>query len=97
MAKHSLESWTILVEGIVQGVSYRASTRNFIRSNGFKICGHAKNLDNGNVEVFAQGPVEELVQLENFCKKGPSLAKVTNLTTTKNGPVDPSLKEFLIK
>ena len=38
--------------------------------------GYVKNLDNGNVEVVAEGEDKALNKLIEFCKKGPSFSKV---------------------
>ena len=66
-----------LVSGRVQGVFYRASTRNEAHRLG--IAGSARNLDDGRVEVIASGPDEALMELERWLWQGPSSARVENV------------------
>ncbi|MGS0997781.1 acylphosphatase [Rhodanobacter sp. UC4451_H18] len=64
-----------LVEGRVQGVFFRASTREQALALG--IAGHARNLDDGRVEVLAGGSGEALDALEQWLWQGPPAADVT--------------------
>jgi acylphosphatase len=66
-----------LVSGRVQGVFYRASTRNEAHRLG--IAGSARNLDDGRVEVIASGSDEALAELERWLWQGPSSARVENV------------------
>lgn len=63
-----------LVSGRVQGVSFRAATRQRARELG--IDGHARNLDDGRVEVVASASEGLLAQLESFLWRGPMYARV---------------------
>lgn len=67
----------VIVEGRVQGVCYRASTREQALALG--LTGWVRNLPNGQVEFEAQGPEEQLDQLVAWAKQGPNHAKVTHL------------------
>lgn len=64
-----------LVEGRVQGVFYRASTRARAQASGLK--GHARNLPDGRVEVLAVGMQDDVAALEAWLWDGPDLAQVT--------------------
>jgi acylphosphatase len=64
-----------IVSGRVQGVSYRASTAHEARRLG--LTGWVKNLDDGSVELEAQGSAEAVDQLLTWCKQGPPAARVT--------------------
>ncbi|HRW99480.1 MAG TPA: acylphosphatase [Cyclobacteriaceae bacterium] len=64
----------IRVTGKVQGVFYRASTRDKARSLG--LCGFVKNEDDGSVYIEAEGDKEKLDQFVNWCKQGPPNARV---------------------
>jgi acylphosphatase len=64
----------IIVHGSVQGVFFRANTKDIALGLGLK--GYAKNKEDGCVEVVAEGPEEKLKELISFCKRGPELAKV---------------------
>ncbi|WP_426687325.1 acylphosphatase [Rhodanobacter ginsengiterrae] len=63
-----------IVRGRVQGVFYRASTREQALALG--VCGHAKNRSDGSVEVLASGSMQALDALEQWLRKGPPLACV---------------------
>lgn len=63
-----------LVSGRVQGVFYRASTRNEAARLG--LAGSARNLDDGRVEVIASGPDYALAALERWLWQGPPSARV---------------------
>ena len=63
-----------IVSGRVQGVFFRASVRE--RALGLGLTGHAKNLDDGRVEVLGSGSSEALDVLEKWLWRGPTAAKV---------------------
>ena len=66
-----------LVSGKVQGVWFRASTRE--HALGLKLNGYARNLADGGVEVVASGDDAALDALEKWLWQGPPLAKVTEV------------------
>jgi acylphosphatase len=63
-----------LVSGRVQGVFFRASTREQALQLG--LAGHAKNLADGRVEVLASGRSDALDALEKWLWQGPPAAAV---------------------
>ncbi|TDK21759.1 acylphosphatase [Luteimonas aestuarii] len=63
-----------LVEGRVQGVFFRASTRAQAVSLGLR--GWAKNLADGRVEVVAAGDPHALDALAQWLEDGPPSARV---------------------
>ena len=63
-----------LVSGKVQGVFFRASTREQALKLGLR--GHAKNLPDGRVEVLAEGDSSALDALERWLYVGPPMAMV---------------------
>lgn len=63
------------VSGRVQGVFFRAATRTQARELG--LCGHARNLADGSVEVLACGPDKDLAVLREWLWVGPPAARVT--------------------
>ncbi len=63
-----------LISGIVQGVGFRYFVRR--KAELYGLSGWVRNLPDGRVEVFAQGPEESLKELEKDLWKGPSLARV---------------------
>lgn len=65
------------VEGLVQGVFFRASTR--ARAQQLGVTGWAKNLPDGSVEVLACGADEAVAQLCAWLREGPPQARVTTV------------------
>jgi acylphosphatase len=63
-----------LVSGRVQGVCYRAGTREQALALG--LTGHARNLPDGRVEVLAAGAAAALDALERWLWQGPPAARV---------------------
>ena len=64
----------ITVKGRVQGVWFRASTRDEARRLG--INGFVENLPDGNVYLEAEGDEQALAQLLAWLETGPPLARV---------------------
>ena len=79
--------WNIRVEGRVQGVWYRASTKEKAEQLG--LCGFVKNEADGSVYIEAEGTKEQLAELNEWCYVGPPLANVTNVIL-----VEDSLQNF---
>ncbi len=69
-----MASARFLVSGLVQGVYFRASTREHALALG--LCGYAKNLVDGRVEVVAVGDAAALAALERWLHEGPPAARV---------------------
>jgi acylphosphatase len=67
-----------LVSGRVQGVFFRASTREEALRLG--LTGHARNLPDGAVEVLASGDAAALDALAEWLRQGPPAARVEVLT-----------------
>ena len=63
-----------IVRGKVQGVWFRAGTRDVAARLG--LAGHARNLADGSVEVLAMGDAEAIDALERWLHEGPPLARV---------------------
>lgn len=80
----------ILVEGRVQGVGFRYSTKQLADSIGIK--GSVRNKVDGTVAIEAIGSCEQLDQFIKKLKKNPTpFAKVKNITIDE----DVSLENFL--
>jgi acylphosphatase len=67
-----------LVAGRVQGVFYRAATAREARDLG--LCGWAKNLPDGRVEVLARGSADAVAALCAWLWQGPPAAEVEQVT-----------------
>ena len=76
-----------LVSGKVQGVFFRASTRE--RAFDLGVSGRATNLPDGRVEVIAEGDAAALDALEAWLHEGPSAARVASVVREAwDGPVN---------
>ena len=67
-----------VVSGRVQGVFYRMFVVR--EANGLSLCGVARNLPDGRVEVSAEGERQKLEQLVQRLRKGPPKAQVSDVT-----------------
>jgi acylphosphatase len=72
----------IRVSGRVQGVFFRASTKEVADQLGVK--GFVKNEPNGDVYIEAEAEEEVLKRFVEWCKQGPSRAKVTAIEVTES-------------
>ena len=75
-----------LVSGKVQGVWFRASTREQALALGLR--GHARNLDDGRVEVVAAGDAGAIETLAAWLRQGPPMARVDRVERTDIADVD---------
>jgi len=66
-----------IVSGRVQGVFFRASTRDQALALGLR--GFARNLPDGRVEVLAAGDDVALDRLAAWLRQGPEMAQVDDL------------------
>ncbi len=70
MKKH----FTIRVSGLVQGVFFRASTKQ--KADSLKITGFVRNEPDGSVYIEAEGSDEDLKRFVQWCHQGPPNARV---------------------
>ncbi len=63
-----------LIKGTVQGVFFRNFCKELADSLSLK--GHVRNLETGEVEIYAEGDKEALAKLESALKKGPPHAQI---------------------
>ena len=69
-----VQATRFIISGRVQGVFFRASTREQAQRLGLR--GQARNLPDGSVEVLAAGTDEAIQQLEQWLRQGPPSARV---------------------
>lgn len=67
----------VWVSGWVQGVFFRAHTRDTALSLGLK--GWVRNLPDGRVEAVFEGDNEALNKMISWCHKGPASARVDDV------------------
>ena len=67
----------VIVEGMVQGVFFRQHTQETAFRLGVK--GWARNRRDGRVEVLFEGDKAKVDEMIQWCHRGPSEARVTNV------------------
>ncbi len=67
----------VVISGRVQGVLFRQSAR--AKALELGVLGWAHNLLDGSVEIVVEGEKENIEKFIEWCKKGPSFAKVENV------------------
>ncbi|MDV2451699.1 acylphosphatase [Xanthomonas hortorum] len=86
-----MQAACFVVTGVVQGVWFRASTRE--RAVALGLRGHARNQADGSVEVVAVGTAAAVDALERWLWQGPPAAEVAAVTRTPCAP--PPTEEFV--
>lgn len=81
------------VTGRVQGVYFRQSCRQAARR--LHLFGWVRNLPDGRVEVWAQGPSTAVDALVDWLWMGPSASDVVGVESDVVQP-DPNIQDFLI-
>jgi acylphosphatase len=76
----------VYVTGKVQGVYFRATTRDTAREQG--VDGWVRNLDDGRVEAVFEGPETDVEAMVEFCHEGSSAAHVEDVDVTYEQPQD---------
>ena len=71
------KSVRLYIDGTVQGVFFR----NFIKENADKnnVRGFTRNLDDGRVEIFIEGNIDNVERMISICKNGPKHAIIKNV------------------
>jgi acylphosphatase len=78
----------VFVSGRVQGVSYRANTRDAAREAG--VDGWVKNRDDGRVEAVFEGDEDAVEEMVEWCHSGSSAAEVEDVEAEYDDPEDES-------
>ena len=71
------KSVRLYISGTVQGVFFRG----FIKENAEKlgVKGFVRNLEDGRVEVFVEGNIDQVKKMIEICKKGQRHSDVKNV------------------
>ena len=71
------KSVRLYIRGTVQGIFYRQ----FVKENAerYNVKGFVRNLEDGRVEVFAEGNQEDVDKLIELCRQGPKHSKIENI------------------
>ncbi len=67
----------MFVSGRVQGVFFRQNTKRQAQSRG--VAGWVRNLPDGRVEAVFEGEEDAVLALVDYCRRGPSYARVENV------------------
>lgn len=84
----------VIISGRVQGVWFRANTKNKAEQLG--ITGWVRNTDDGKVEALFEGEDDNIKEMIEWCKHGPTMAKVTDVRVKRN-PDQDECNSFSIK
>lgn len=74
------------IEGRVQGVGYRDWLVREARSHG--LSGWVRNLPDGSVEALVAGDIAAVQAVVTACRRGPTLARVDEITEHLAEPPD---------
>lgn len=83
----------VFVSGRVQGVYYRATTRETARERG--VGGWVRNLDDGRVEAVFEGTEGAVESMVEWCHTGSPTARVDNVEVEYSDPT--GLEAFEIR
>ncbi len=83
-----------VIRGRVQGVSYRAWTKE--KADGLGLSGWVRNRSDGSVEALFSGPSGAVERMLDLCRKGPLLARVDDVAVTEGGEA-PSSAGFTVE
>lgn len=84
----------VYFSGKVQGVFFRANTRDKAREKGVK--GWVKNLRDGRVEAVFEGPKEKVNEVIRWCKNDQPHARVGDVEVSKEKPTG-EFDSFFVK
>ncbi len=79
-----MKHYKLRIQGRVQGVWYRASAHRKARELGLR--GFVRNEPDGSVYAEAEGEEAGLQAFVNWCRQGPDLARVEQVTV-EEGPI----------
>ncbi|MCU4925568.1 acylphosphatase [Halobacteria archaeon AArc-dxtr1] len=74
----------VFVSGTVQGVYYRANTRETARNAG--VDGWVRNLADGRVEAVFEGPTDAVESVVEWCHEGSPAADVASVDVEHEEP-----------
>ena len=74
----------VYVSGKVQGVYFRATTREEARKQD--VDGWVRNHDDGRVDAVFEGPEEDVESLIEFCHQGSKAARVDDVEVSYEEP-----------
>ena len=82
----------VKIKGSVQGVFFRKFVKD--QADKLKLAGFVRNLENGTIEIFVEGEIENVDKLCELCKTGPKHSVIKE-ALVKEQPFQ-DFKEFKI-
>jgi protein-L-isoaspartate(D-aspartate) O-methyltransferase len=92
--EEEMKSVDVTVNGVVQGVYYRASARREGALRGLR--GWVRNWSDGSVRLHLQGEPAAVDAMLDWCRVGPPAARVSRLTVN-DAPADETLHDFEVR
>ncbi len=89
-----LRTVSVIVRGRVQGVSYRAWTKE--KADGLGLSGWVRNRPDRSVEALFSGPADTVERMLGLCRKGPLLARVDDVAVSE-GAAPPATPGFTVE
>ena len=74
----------VVVHGSVQGVFFRAETRD--RARSLRLAGWVRNAPDGTVEAVLEGDDEQVESMVEWCRRGPGGARVEEVEVAWSEP-----------
>ena len=93
MTKHLRMTRRYIVRGYVQGVGFRQFACR--RAQELGLTGTVRNLDDGTVEVIANGAKQQLDALAGYLHRGPLYGEVHGVTESESAPI--KARDFSIR
>jgi acylphosphatase len=82
----AIQARRFLISGKVQGVGFRYFAERSAHQIG--VTGWARNLDDGRVEVHANGPADRLEDFEARLRQGPRFADIRSVEVREEAVLD---------
>ena len=75
------KSVRLYITGTVQGVFFRA----FVKENAerYNVKGFVRNLEDGRLEIFLEGNVNDVNKMIELCRKGPRHSEIRKVEEKK--------------
>jgi acylphosphatase len=78
----------VVVRGRVQGVFFRAEARS--RAESLGVAGWVRNAEDGSVEAVFEGDEARVRSMVDWCRRGPSSARVDDVEIEPENPTGES-------
>ena len=83
----------VVVTGRVQGVGFRWSALD--RATAFGVAGWVRNLHDGSVEAWLEGPSDAVAKMVEWLHEGPAWASVRHCKVTEHSPL--GMSDFFVR